>query len=271
MKQPCYASTLLNPDDDPKCQQGSAWSAQAQAIMAGDLPEGDKSSIKTTDNFHRVYTVTPVHLPQINNKCESMTEQCDLDSYSVTENIYDALTDFDTGQQEISATQMKAKLMSRQSFQVAAGNSTADFHETDEVGNRCADINQASLDWALANAGPSAKKRYEDFGKKLVIGDDMGPYNAGPLWIWKYLSFEDNADKTETVVKSPMMRTPTDYPISAAAGFHYCKLLSPFRAMEWIYIDSLFERDSIKKMSIGETAKGSFQEFVGTLMDMFQS
>ena len=43
-----------------------------------------------------------------------------------------------------------------------------------------------------------------------------------------------------------MMRTPTDYAISAAAGFHYCKLLSPFRALEWIYIDSLFDRDGIK-------------------------
>jgi len=43
-----------------------------------------------------------------------------------------------------------------------------------------------------------------------------------------------------------MMRTPTDYPISAAAGFHYCKLLSPFRAIEWIYIDSLFDHDGLK-------------------------
>ena len=43
-----------------------------------------------------------------------------------------------------------------------------------------------------------------------------------------------------------MMRTPTDYPIGAAAGFHYCKLLSPFRAMEWIYIDALYDRDGLK-------------------------
>lgn len=43
-----------------------------------------------------------------------------------------------------------------------------------------------------------------------------------------------------------MMRTPTDYGIKAAAGFHYCKVLSPFRAIEWIYIDSLYDRDGIK-------------------------
>lgn len=137
-------------------------------------------------------------------------------------------------------------MMSRQAVQQHAGNKTADFHETDEVGNRCADINQESLDWALKNASPDAIERYNKVGKKLVIGEDKGPYNAGPLWIWYYMQYADNADKTETLLQSPMMRTPTDYPIGAAAGFHYCKLLSPFRAMEWIYIDALYDHDGIK-------------------------
>jgi len=43
----------------------------------------------------------------------------------------------------------------------------------------------------------------------------------------------------DMVVSSPMMRTPLDYSIEAAAGFHYCKLLSPLKVVEWIYIDSL--------------------------------
>jgi len=129
---------------------------------------------------------------------------------------------------------------------VAAGNKTADFHENDEVGWRCADINKVALQWALDHASPKAVERYNKLGKKLVIGDDLGPYNEGPLWIWTYLSYEDNKDKTETTIRAPMMRTPTDYPISAAAGFHYCKLLSPFRAIEWIYIDSLYDRDGLK-------------------------
>ena len=47
-----------------------------------------------------------------------------------------------------------------------------------------------------------------------------------------------------------MMRTPTDYLISAAAGFHYCKVLSPFRALEWMYTDSLFEFNGIKDASV---------------------
>jgi hypothetical protein len=47
-------------------------------------------------------------------------------------------------------------------------------------------------------------------------------------------------------VKSAMMRTPTDYWISSAAGFHYCKVLSPFAALEWMMVDALFDHDGIK-------------------------
>ena len=66
----------------------------------------------------------------------------------------------------------------------------------------------------------------------------------GPGWIWMPLRF-DKANKTTATgrpivdVKSPCMRTPLDYPIKFSAGFHYCKLLSPAKALEWIYIDSL--------------------------------
>lgn len=105
------------------------------------------------------------------------------------------------------------------------------------------------MKWALDNAPQKVKDRYNKEGKKLVIGDDLGPYNAGPLWIWHYLDYADAKDKKTTVVHSPMMRTPTDYPIGAAAGFHYCKLLTPFRALEWMAIDA-FKGDIIKNKTM---------------------
>jgi hypothetical protein len=40
---------------------------------------------------------------------------------------------------------MKSKMSSRQKVQEAAGNSDADFHTTDEEGNRCADINDKAI------------------------------------------------------------------------------------------------------------------------------
>jgi len=47
-----------------------------------------------------------------------------------------------------------------------------------------------------------------------------------------------------------MMRTPTDYLISAAAGFHYCKVLSPFRAFEWMQVDGLKAHYGVKTQNV---------------------
>jgi hypothetical protein len=60
------------------------------------------------------------------------------------------------------------------------------------------------------------------------------------------MDYSENSDKTLETVRSAMMRTPTDYFIKSAAGFHYCKVLSPFRAMEFMMIDSLYQADGIK-------------------------
>ena len=40
-------------------------------------------------------------------------------------------------------------------------------------------------------------------------------------------------------VSAPCSHTPVSYLLKAAGGFHYCKLLSPARAMEWLYTDGL--------------------------------
>ena len=81
--------------------------------MGGNI--ADKNvDITPQDNFHRVYTMTPVHLPQLNNTCTSHeASKCMLDSITVTENIYSTLDSFDTGKYEIGATEMKVKMMSR--------------------------------------------------------------------------------------------------------------------------------------------------------------
>lgn len=153
LKPACYDSKLINPDD-PKCSHGSPWTIHAQKTMAGDLASLN-ADITTNDNFHRVYTVAPVHLPEIDNKCDGKTK-CTLDTISVTENFYNRLDQLDTGKYPIGAAEMKGKLMSRQSVQTAAGNANPDFHALDEEGNRCGDINKEALQWALDNASTKA-------------------------------------------------------------------------------------------------------------------
>lgn len=247
IKPPCYCSSLVCPESD-SCRGGSDWVAQnAQRIMAG---LNETQEVTVTDNFHRVYTVTPVHLPEIDNKC-AKPEGCHLKSKTVTENLYSTVDDlFDTGFQPITASEMRCKMMSRQSMWKAAGVEDANFDVTDAP-PICADINQEALQWALDNAGSRTLQRYKNIGEIMEMGADKGPYNAGPLWIWTYMEYDEVDDSSANggkmlEVKSAMMKTPTDYAISAAAGFHYCKLLSPARALEWIYVDSLYANDSIK-------------------------
>lgn len=129
-------------------------------------------------------------------------------------------------------------------IQYHAGIEDADVDELDGDLHRCEGINQAALDWAMEKASPEALERYNRVGKKLVMADDnKPPVSAGPIWIWTALSFKDNKDATETDVVSTIQVTSKDYWEYQVQGFHYCKLLSPYRALEWIYSDSLHSHD----------------------------
>lgn len=59
----------------------------------------------------------------------------------------------DTGFYPISAFELKTKLSSRQKIYTSAGVANVSFDEVDGGGVRCGEINQASIDWALASAG----------------------------------------------------------------------------------------------------------------------
>lgn len=49
----------------------------------------------------------------------------------------------------------------------------------------------------------------------------------------------DKINDTHTRLYSTSLISEPDFIIHSAAGMHYCDLLSPFRALEWIYITGL--------------------------------
>lgn len=55
----------------------------------------------------------------------------------------------------------------------------------------------------------------------------------------KYNDKLDSANQHYMEVRAPLMKYSVDYPIKLTAGFHFCKVLSPARAMEYIYVDSV--------------------------------
>ena len=264
LKPPCFNKELINLES-PICMHGSPWSEIGQRIMSGlsDLNKekevekkgflkyfNDKDSnfekfnVTVNDNFHRVWAATPSHIPVINNKCNSTMISCNLNITTVSELNYEYEDDLDLGISSNTAQEIKSKFVSRQNSYISAGftNTTFDIDST----IKCSDINKKSFEWAL-NAVPSeVKARYLQYGIPYEFGDDTGPYNAGPLWIWHYMTYEMNKEKTANVVHSPYMSTPVDYWLSSAAGFHYCKILSPARAIEWIYLDGLREKLGLK-------------------------
>jgi hypothetical protein len=114
LKDPCYAGPLVGPTDDPTCHHGAPWHDQTtQRVMGGDLNK--KVTLVNDDNFHRVDSVTPVHLPEVDSQCDaSPSSKCTINTVTVSQNIYGNLDKFDTGYYPIAASEMKTKISSRQ-------------------------------------------------------------------------------------------------------------------------------------------------------------
>ena len=238
---PCYDKM-----PSPYCTVGCPWTEKGQQIMGG-LPQGP--SLIDKDAFHPVWQITPIHLPHVTNNCSNPDSSCVLHSVTVSQNVYEDIDKLDTASTYTSAKEIRAKLKSRQTVLQAAGNKNVLFNISDAP-SICKEINQQAYDWAKTNAGTKTYQRYVTFGEYMTMGEDKGPYNIGPEWIWSSLVFTESKNSTGGAVlevQSTMMKTPTDYYITAAAGMHYCKLLSPARAIEWIYVDGLRKYYSIKE------------------------
>lgn len=143
LKPACYASSMVNPDD-PTCTPGSPFvSKVAHNVMADDKTfKNPNVKLINYDQFHRASTVIPVHHPVINGSCTLESESCEIQTYTITENYYVNNNDFNKLDRfQCAAWDMRSKLKSRQSLRIASGEKDADFHQYDEIGNRCAEIN----------------------------------------------------------------------------------------------------------------------------------
>lgn len=101
--------------------------------MGGSTAD-EQVTLNTFDNFHRMQTTKPHHLPQVNNSCpESGKHPCVLQGLTVSENYYTKYNDLpDLGFYQQAAFEIKTKMLSRQKVQYAAGHTTADFKKLDD-------------------------------------------------------------------------------------------------------------------------------------------
>ena len=93
--------------------------------------------------------------------------------------------------------------------------------------NTCESLNRFALYLALAVSTDAARERYYSRGRPIIFEEDaMRGMNI--LWVPSPLQMWE--DKDGLHVRSVAMVTSTE---------HYCKVMSPYRAMEWVNIDSL--------------------------------
>jgi len=99
----------------------------------------------------------------------------------------------------------------------------------------CADINRVAFETAKKLVPAKSLKRFEEKGRGICFMPDYSVFsNIGPLWV------KSDVKLTETKECLQVSSSKLDSPITSwiFPGNHYCKLLSPSAAMDWIMTDS---------------------------------
>lgn len=110
-------------------------------------------------------------------------------------------------------------------------------------------LNEKVLSWAKDRASTQANADYSLFGTKYIFGEDIESSNGG-LWIYESLKMEKSKNSNTVIVQSRSLPLDGKSLVDIFEDMHYCKLLSPFRAMEWIYIDSLYATQSANQPTL---------------------
>lgn len=253
------------------CPSQSKWAPEAQKVISTVA-----GWTLTVDNEYVDCSSTPLtgeefHLPIISNSSAKKTlhittyTQANWDdakpSWFAWKEIFDKI---DTGFIATSAVELGTKLASRQCTLIQGVGEKNTSFSVDDL-QFCAITNKKAYEWAQAHAGKETLRRFQEHGQKYVFGDDL-PKAGGPLFLYDRLHFEEKDQDGEKVIEvsAPMQKTEIDYwtkhfgPIPRPSSvpdpgcFHYCKLLSPARAMEWIYVDSLRSKKSLMSQRAGD-------------------
>jgi hypothetical protein len=161
------------------------------------------------------------HQPKLYNDC-SQGGSCTLKSATVTHNKYELVNELDFGQFANAALAQESLMLSRQNLQKHSGHSVSND-------DKCSSLNEQALTWALKKADSKALNNYNTIGNKIRFVSDT-EYSTGITWVNADIKLNDHTSYTE--FSSPSLKT---------SDVHHCKLISPYRALEWIYIDSLVD------------------------------
>lgn len=271
----------------PSCTGGVPWvTSHAQNIMGGENESKVKGlEIVNIDSIHNIAGLKASwELPHIfGNPDPSATpgsgglfggdpplckrpNECRLNITTVSQPYYSSGTQYDvwtaqfqlnfkdTGFNPISAQELRVRMKSRQSIWQAAGLKSTSF-SVDEGNERCKEINQAAVEWAYNQLPPVPKQRFDTYGQKMLVGEDLKTCGAPTCWLLDPLRFNTDNEANTVLIQSPWFATKNvnlvkpcgdGKLVPCSAGLHYCKLLSPARAVEWMYVDGLKNKYSTR-------------------------
>ncbi|KAK3584320.1 hypothetical protein CHS0354_017131 [Potamilus streckersoni] len=204
---------------DDNSNHTSVWTSMSQKIIAGS----------NLDKYVKAYD-TEVSVAYIGEK----NPEEYLNEEGVTVLTYSSLRQpinpEDVSEVPQTPEEIMAKMKSSQAIADLLGNVTASGNLT------CKDVNQVAFAYVLANTSTAAKKRFKQRGLPIMFYPDK-PIKFEEDWIRSKLQLDYN--ELGLHVTSYSHVTNVKNQDNGSPGMHFCKLLSPYRAMEWIYIDSL--------------------------------
>ena len=132
-----------------------------------------------------------------------------------------------------SSREIDMKLISKDAIQKALDKPDTSLQSEP---NTCKSLNRLALALAVTHSDEKSRERYLDRGRPIIFEEDSMIWTnflwaASPLQMWE--------DSSGLHVQSPAMVTSTTSMFNP--GVHYCKVISPYRAMEWLNVESLRE------------------------------
>ncbi|RUS73106.1 hypothetical protein EGW08_019128, partial [Elysia chlorotica] len=222
--------------------QGSAspWAQICQAKVAGSLVT------KTTIN-NEILSLLPflASKPSIQNLGGgAVVNTTALVAYP--ENPIDVATQME------SPVEIGVKMKSREAIRKSLGVTLPGFPQATEVlkldaeaNITCKDLNQIAFQLALDNSTQEAQERYAQYGRPITFKDDL-VYGTGIQWSSTGLIIEES--DAGLLVQGVALVTPVSSFLFP--GMHYCKVMSPYRAMEWINVDSLRAQKTVNQVEV---------------------
>ena len=124
-----------------------------------------------------------------------------------------------------SPLEINMKLVSKEAIRAALASQNDTSLKS--APNTCASLNRFAVYLALGLSSEAAQDRYLSRGRRIIVEEDA---MRGANFLWAPSPLQVWQDAAGLHVRSIALATSKE---------HYCKVLSPYRAMEWINIDSL--------------------------------